>query len=222
MPPRVRRRLRAELWRRRHAVAAVLLGLATTLVVQTLSPAPVPSRTVVVAAAALPAGTTLAAQHLRTTQMPVAVTPDGAPGARDGLEGRTLAVPVTEGTVLGGTLLVDETAAGPPGTVVAAVRLAEPTLLALLPPGTRVDLLAASPLPDHGEGHTAGTATTLAVRALVLPPPTAPREEGGFLTGAVGAPGSPADLLLVAVTPDEAAVLANVAGRQPVSAVVVR
>lgn len=214
--------MRAELWRRRHAVAAVLLGLATTVVVQTLSPAPEPRQTVVVAAAALPAGTTLAAQHLRTAQIPVAVLPVGAPGTSETVVGRTLAVPVTEGTVLGGTLLVDETATGPPGTVVAAVRLAEPTLLALLSPGTRVDLLAASPLLDHGEGHTAGPATTLALRALVLPPPTAPREEGGFLTGAVGAAGTAVDLLLVAVTPEEAAVLANVAGRQPVSAVVVR
>lgn len=222
VPPRVRRRARAELWRRRHVVAALLVGLATTLVVHRLSPTPEPRDPVVVASTALPAGTTLTADHLRTVRLPSAVTPEGAPGAPDAVVGRTLAVPVTTGTVLGDTLLVDDTSTGPPGTVVAAVRLAEPALLSVLTPGTRVDLLAATPLHDHGASTSTAAATTLAVRALVLPTPTTPQEDTGFLSGAGGtAPGS-SDLLLVAVTPDEATYLANVAGRQAVSAVVVR
>lgn len=204
-------------------MAAVLVSLATALVLHRLSPAPEPHQPVVVAVAALPAGTALTADHVRTLQMPTAVAPEGAPGAVDTVVGRTLAVPVSPGTVLGDTLLVDETSTGPPGTVVAAVRLAEPALLAVLTPGTRVDLLAAAPAHDHGEGLSAAAATTLAVRALVLPPPTSPTpESGGLLSGGTGPASGPTDLLLVAVTPDEATYLANVAGRQAVSAVVVR
>lgn len=203
-------------------MAAVLVGLATTLVVHRLSPTPEPRDPVVVASTALPAGTTLTADHLRTVYLPSAVTPEGSPGDADAVVGRTLAVPVTSGTVLGSTLLVDDTSTGPPGTVVAAVRLAEPALLAVLTPGTRIDLLAATPVHDHGEGASTAAATTLAVRALVLPTPTSPQEETGFLSGAGGTTPGSADLLLVAVTPDEATYLANVAGRQAVSAVVVR
>lgn len=221
MPPRVRRRARATLWRHRFGVAAVLVGLAAAVVVHRLSPPPETVRPVVVAAAALPAGTTLSSTDLRTVDLPTAAVPDGWAETADLVVGRTLALPVPDGTVLTGPLLVDDTTTGPPGTVVAGVRLAEPALAAVLSPGVHVDLLAASPTLDAGESTAAVPATTLAVGALVLPRPDEATEDRGVF-GSPGNDGSPSDLVLVAVAPDEAALLANVAGRQAVSAVVVQ
>lgn len=230
VPPRMRRRARALLWRHRFGVAAVLLGLAATVVVHRLSPPPPVVQAVVVAASALPAGATLAAGDLQTVSIPVEAVAEGWSTDPETLVGRALTLAVTEGTVLGPPLLVDGTTTGPPGTVVAGVRLAEPALAAVLFPGMHVDLLAASATVDAAvgadgavstDGSAAAPATTLAVRALVLPRPGG-TDEGGGVLGAVGSGGSGDELLLVAVAPDEASLLANVAGRQAVSAVVVQ
>lgn len=190
-----------------------------------LTPRPEPLQPVVVAARNLPAGTSLTAADLRTVDLPVEAVATGSPRDVGAVTGRTLAVAVTDGTVLGSPVLVDDAASGPPGTVVAGVRLAEPALAALLSPGMHVDLLASAPV-DLGaaagtETGTAVAATTLAVRALVLPRPAVPSGEGGLL-GTGGAADSVSDLVLVAVTPEEASFLANVSGREAVSAVVVR
>lgn len=205
----------------------MLLGLAATVVVHRLSPSPPPVRTVVVAAAALPAGATLATGDLQTVSIPVEAVGEGWAADPETLVGRTLALAVTDGTVLGPPLLVDDTAVGPSGTVVSGVRLAEPALAAVLSPGMHVDLLVATadvdgaPGGEGDEGTVAAPATTLAVRALVLPRPAGADATGGVL-GAVGSSTSTDEIVLVAVTPDEASLLANVAGRQAVSAVVVR
>lgn len=229
VPPRVRRRARALLWRYRFGLAAVLIGLAATAVVHRLSPPPEPVGAVVVAASTLPAGATLSAADLRTVSIPLEAIADGWPEDLGAVVGRTLALMVTEGTVLGPPLLVDTTSTGPPGTVVTGVRLAEPALAAVLFPGMHVDLLAVSPTVDGAVGldgaatadAAAAPATTLAVRALVLPRAGGAEDAGGVL-GAVGSSGNGDELLLVAVAPDEASLLANVAGRQAVSAVVVQ
>lgn len=175
----------------------------------------------VVAASTLPAGTTLGTADLRTVDLPLDVVAEGWHSDGSAVVGRTLALDVTEGTILGAPLLVDEAATGPPGTVVAGVRLAEPALVAVLSPGMHVDLLAAAPL-DGAEGASAAPAATLAVRALVLPQPASAADDGDGILGSAGSTGDAAELVLVAVTPDEAALLANVAGRQAVSAVVVQ
>lgn len=214
--------MRAELWRHRFAVAAALLGLATALVVDRLTPTPERTLPVVVSAADLPAGAELTPAHLRTVRLPAVAVTDGTPGDPDAVVGRTLAVTVPAGTVIVGPLLVDDTATGPPGTVVAGVRLAEPALAAVLSPGMHVDLLAPVPTVDLGPDVSAAAAATLAVRALVLPHPGATPRSSGLLPGSPGDGGGPSDLVLVAVTPDEAARLANVSGRGSVSAVVVR
>lgn len=222
VPPRVRRRARALLWRHRFVVAALLVGLAAAVVVHRLAPPPEPRQAVVVAASTLPAGTTLGAADLRTVDLPLDVVAEGWHSDRSAVVGRTLALDVPEGTILGAPLLVDEAATGPPGTVVAGVRLAEPALVAVLSPGMHVDLLAAAPTLDGAEGASAVPATTLATRALVLPQPASAADGGEGILGSAGSAGDAAELVLVAVTPDEASLLANVAGRQAVSAVVVR
>ena len=176
----------------------------------------------VVAASTLPAGTTLGAADLRTVDLPLDVVAEGWHSDGSAVVGHTLALDVPEGTILGAPLLVDEAATGPPGTVVAGVRLAEPALVAVLSPGMHVDLLAAAPTLDGAEGTSAVPAATLATRALVLPQPASAADGGDGILGSTGSAGDTAELVLVAVTPDEASLLANVAGRQAVSAVVVR
>ena len=200
----------------------MLVGLAAAVVVHRLAPAPDDVRAVVVAATTLPAGTVLDTADLRTVDLPLDVIAEGWPADGPAVVGRTLALDVTEGTVLGPPLLVDEATTGPPGTVVAGVRLAEPALAAALSPGMRVDLLAAVPTGDTPQSEPAVPATTLAGRALVLPRPARPGDDRAGILGAAGSTGDAAELVLVAVTPDEAALLANVAGRQALSAVVVR
>jgi hypothetical protein len=109
---------------------------------------------------------------------------------------------------------------GPPGTVVATVRLADPAVATLLAPGMRVDVLAAT------EDGTPGR--SLARGALVLAPP---RSAGHAATGTVGltsstvAGGTSADSsppVLLAVAPDEAAALAGAGISAVLSAVIVK
>lgn len=193
-------------WRLRFVVAAACLGLAAGAVTEAVRPSP--GRAVLVAARDLAAGTTLTAADVRTAAVPEAVGLAGTASAeaRAALVGATTAVAIPAGLPLVPELLAGTDLAGPPGTVVAAVRLADPAMAALLAPGDRVDLLAAPP-----EG---GPAATVARGALVLPSPPAP--DPGLLGLAGEAPP-----LLVAVSPDEAAALAGAGASNVLSAVVV-
>src|SRR5690606_26050323 len=96
-----------------------------------------------VAARSVTAGSTLGADDVRTVDLPTdAVPPDAIRDAGEAV-GLAVAVDLTPGTVVSGPVLSSDLAAqAPPGTVIAAVRLAEPALAALLEPGMRVDLLA--------------------------------------------------------------------------------
>lgn len=186
-------------WRLRHVAVAVCLALAATVTVGALRPAPPAGVDVVVAARDLPAGTVLAAADLDTVAVPEPLAVAAARAsddARAALLGATTAVAVPAGLALVPSLLSGAALAGPPGTVVAAVRLGDATLAALLAPGEHVDLLA-----SPGDG---GPGVVVAHRAVVLPTP-AP-QSGGPLDGAR----TPAPLL-VAVAPDESAALAGAA-----------
>ncbi len=198
-------------WRWRFLVAALCLGLAASVTVDALRPAPPSGVDVLVAARDLPAGLELTAADLRVSTVPESTAVTGARAsddARAALVGRTTAVALPAGIPLVPQLLAGTGLAGPPGTVVAAVRLADDALATLLAPGDRVDLLAA---PAEG-----GAGVTLARRALVLPSP--PRAEGGGLLGSSVASRAP---LLVAVRPDEATALAGAGTADVLFAVVV-
>lgn len=209
--PPLRRRLRALLWRGRFVVAGGCLGLAAVVVVAAVRPAPPVGVDVLVAARDLPAGLTVSAGDVRVVTLPGPVAVAGAvatAGAGAALVGRRTAVPVPAGLPLVPQVLAGADLAGPPGTVVAAVRLADDAMVGLLAPGDRVDLLAA---PAEG-----GAGTTVARGALVLP--SAPKADGSGLLG-MGAAGT--QPLLVAVAPDEAAALAGAGVSTTLFAVVV-
>lgn len=210
--PPWRHRLRILLWRARVPLAAAALGLAAVVAVGDLRPAPPVTVDLLVAARDLTAGTVLTDADVRTA----AVSPDAAvAGARAAghasVVGQRTAVPVPAGLPLVAGVLTGGRLTGPPGTVVAAVRLADGAVAALLQPGDRVDVLAASAQVGPGSAVARG--------ALVLPAPAA-QERGSGLLGGSGDASASAPLML-AVQPEEAAALAGAAGTADLSAVVV-
>ena len=214
-------------WKGRFLLAAAALGLAAALTVAQLQPPPPAQATIVVAARAVPAGIPLTADDLRTVQVPPQAAPPDVLRETSAALDRVLVVPVSEGTLLSEPVLVAPSGGpqGPPGTVVAAVRLGDPALAQILGPGMHVDLLAPSPSSgsltvEGGPAADAVAALHLARRALVLPgPAVATPPSGGLALAPV--PEEATDLMLVAVTPDEASLLANAGGWGAITAVVV-
>ncbi len=207
-------------------VAALCCGLAASVTVSALRPAPPPTAPVLVAARDVPAGAALTTADVRVDEVPAQLLPDTATADPGSVVGRRTTVALRAGTLLQESLVAaGELAAGAPeGTVVAPVRL-DPAVAALLGAGDRVDLLAvadwpvADPLPDAAasDGSVPADDPYLARSAVVVPAPE-PDDGGGLLgTGA-----SSADAVtLVAVRPDEAVRLASVAGHATVTAVLV-
>ncbi|QCB95433.1 flagellar biosynthesis protein FlgA [Cellulomonas shaoxiangyii] len=212
--PRVRApaavRLRGALWRWRVVVAAVCLGAAAAATVQALRPPPPRTVPVLVLAADATAGTPLTTSDVTVARVPPDAVPAGALTAPDDAVGAAPVVDLPARQPLTPTLLGGGTPTGPAGTVVAAVRLDDPAVAALLAPGAHVDLVAARPEGGPGE--------TVARRALVLPAPPSDGAGGGLLGGASGAPDVP---VLVAVAPDEAVRLAEASASARLVAVVV-
>ena len=222
-------RWRLLAWRARFPVAATLLGVAAALVVGQLRPAPAVTIPVVVAARAIAPGGALSAADLHVAAMPPALVPHGAHPDPADVVGHQLVVgappglPIVDGLLAGDRLA----AAGPAGSVVAPIRLADPAVADLLRPGDRIDVLAAA-----GSADGEPVVRLLAERAIVLVNPgsgatTADGDGtggGGLLGGATlsgGTSEASGDLTLVAVTPTEAAALAGAASWASLSAVVV-
>lgn len=202
-----RTEVRAALWRWRFVAVALGVAMAASAVLEVVRPAPPATTPVVVAARDVAAGTTLAAADLRVVRLPTALVAEGASARADDLIGDATAVPVPAGLPIVPGVLATAGIAGPPGTVVAAVRLADPAVAAYLVPGTRIDLIAATP-------ETPGV--VVASRALVLPRPAVADDSwDATLTGDEAPP------VLVAVTQDEAQELSGAAVSSALSAVVV-
>lgn len=201
---------RTALWRLRFVVAAALLGVAAACTVQSLRPPDPPTSAVVVAAREIPAGTTLTSADVRVARFPRSVAPAGAVADVADVVGAAAAVPLAVGVPVLAGLLADDEVHGPPGTVVATVRFADPAVAGLLSPGVRVDVLAATP-----EG---GPGAVVATRALVLP--VARQEASGGALG-LGGSGDASVPVLLAVSPAEAPALAGAAASALLSAVVV-
>ena len=204
-------------------MAAAALGLATAQVVAALSPPTPWTVPVVVADHDLAPGDPLAAGDVAVVDLPGALVPRGTHRDADGVVGHALVVGVPAGLPLVDELLAGSglAQAGPEGTVIAPIRLADPAVAALLRPGDRIDLLASAGSAD-GEPST----RTVATRALVLPDPSPVATGndgagvGALITGGQG--GATAQLTVVAVTPAEAAALAGSTGWAALSAVLVK
>ena len=187
-------------------MAATFLATAAALTPAVLRPPTPTTVPVVVAARQLPAGTTLAADDVRTVSMIAELAPRGAPSTEDEVLGRRTAVGVPAGTPLvPGVVHGDGIRPSvPPGLALAAVRLTDPGIARLLQPGDRVKILAASSDP----GGAPSGAQTLVERAVVVQIDDGGEgPDGGGLLG-TSAGNDVAPLLLLAVSTDEAARLA--------------
>src|SRR5688572_27093279 len=155
----------------RQVAAATLACLAVVLALRPPgpgSPAPVPTVQVIVAAADLPAGTTLAPGNLSTAALPPDGVPAGSATAPGALTGQLLAAPVRTGEPVTDVRLVGPGlwSQVPPGEVAAPVRLADLAVATLLRAGDRVDVLAATASPDvPATGPDTGGATVVVVAA---------------------------------------------------------
>ena len=205
---------------RRRWLAAGLAGVAMLLALTALAPPDSRRDPVVVASQDLPAGHVVRSADLRVADLPPDAVPDGASASADALVGRVLAGALRRGEPLTDVRLVGRRLLSglPPGLVAAPVRPADAGVLALVEPGDRVDVLAATAAeaPDGGTTGTLSPARLVAAGARVLSVPPRP-SAGGSGSRLVAGPSAGADTttgppLLLAVDPATAADLAGASG----------
>ena len=122
----------------------------------------------VVAAGDLRAGRPLEPQDLAVARVPSGVLPVGTRAEPSGLIGRVLAAPVARGEVVAEHRLTDLPPwSVPPGTLPVPVRFADAGAAALLSPGQRLDVVAASGPSIEGAAPFA-TAELVAQDILIL------------------------------------------------------
>ena len=161
--------------RHRRLLAAMATGLAVFFALSAVTAEP-SGRSVVVASRDLDSGTRLRPSDVRATELPSAAVPThAAANARD-VVGRT-----TSGALRRGEVLTDRRTvrAGPldgfgPGRVLSVLRVTDPSVLALLRPGDRVDVIAVT-------GDDSPKASRVARGAIVV---TVPRQRSTFSDGA--------------------------------------
>lgn len=201
-------RLRRAVLARRRLLAATCAALAVLATVRAVQqPAP-PSQAVVVASRDLSGGAPVGASDLRVVSLAPEVAPAGITGDPTSLVGRVLAAPVRAGEALTDVRLVAPgLLQGYPGAVAAPVRLADAGPVALLQVGDTVEVLAADP--------QGGTTAEVLARAPVLALPR-PDERHGADSWSQGA------LVVLAVPPTEAALLAQAAVSRVLSVTLAR
>ncbi|QVT81604.1 hypothetical protein ENKNEFLB_04015 [Nocardioides aquaticus] len=200
---RARRTARRVLLARRRLLAAALTGLAVLAAVRAVTPAPVPTAGVVVAAHDLPAGATIGTDDVEVRTVAATLVPPGTgPPDPGSVVGRVVAGPVGAGELLAATRLVGaDLAAAGPGRTTLPVRLADAAAVDLLEVGDRVDLVAAD---LQGGPDASGSTVATGVDVLAVPAPEAP---GAPAAGAGVGATPPGSLVVVAVDPEEVAAL---------------
>jgi Flp pilus assembly protein CpaB len=161
--------------RHRRLLAATATGLAVYFALSAVTAEP-EGRAVVLAARDLDSGIRLRASDVHATALPRAAIPAGAADDVRDVVGRT-----TSGALRRGEVMTDRRTvrAGPldgfgSGRVLAVVRVTDPSVLALLRPGDRVDVVAVS-------GEDSPKASRVARDAVVV---TVPRQRSTFSDGA--------------------------------------
>ncbi len=172
-------------------MAATSAAGAVLLTVQILAPSPPPSTAVAVASHDLEAGTRIGAGDVRVVQLTSDLVPAGAFRA-DQLVGATVAAPMRAGEPLTDRRIVGAAmvAGYAEGLVAAPVRIHDSEVVALLRVGDRIDLYAAA--ADNGD---AARRVVDEAPVVTLPP--------------IGDDGREGALVVLAVTPDDAARLAQ-------------
>lgn len=150
----MRRKVRLFLWRYRFVLAAALVSTAVIVVIGQFRPAP-PGVPVLVALEELPAGEPVAPSQVGIRMFPAA--PEAVvnePVGQTPIVSIPAGVPVVEPMLLGPGL-VDH---APPGTVMAPVHVADPTMMGMLQVGDVVDVYQrANDFEGSGEAHLIAT-----------------------------------------------------------------
>ena len=203
--------LRRALWRGRHLLTALCLGLAVTVTVSTLAPPPPVGVEVLTLARDVPAGTVLTDGDVAPRVLPGEAAPAALIDPREAV-GRALAVGLPAGTPLVAGMLVGPglTDGTPDGTVVVPVPLADHGSAALAEPGRLVTLVAA----DSDLSGTAGSARVVARDVVVLAVHT-PEAAGGLLDAGT----SGVTVVFVAADEAEATALVGAGAWAPLRAV---
>ncbi|RCV57098.1 SAF domain-containing protein [Marinitenerispora sediminis] len=193
--------LLAVLARRRRPIGAACAALAVAGAVLLLRPPAPPTTEVLVAARDLTALEPLGDGDTAVRAVPRDTVPAGALGPSENPAGNALTAPVRRGEVLTTARIADPPAAAyGAGMVAAPVRVADPGAVALLRPGSRVDVLAAAQDPlaaEFGAAPAAPAEVVVRDRPVIAVPGADP---GGGESGA---------LLLLAVTEEESRSLAG-------------
>ena len=202
-------------WHRR-TVAAVLAGIGVLASLSVLAPKRPATQPVWVAARDLTGGAPLRATDVELAREPVALIPAGALRSGSTVVGRLLAAPMRRGEPLTDVRLLGPSlldALGRPGQVAVPLRLADGAAAAALArPGEVVDVLAVGALDDAG-----GVAPTAVVASAVTVLAVPGRDSAAGYDGS-----QDAGLVVVAVTPLQAATLASAATHSRLSLVLRR
>ncbi len=183
-------------------------ALAVLVALRAHAAPPPPTTVVLTAARDLPAGTELTAGDLAAVRFAPGSVPTGVLPGPAAAVGRTTTGPVRAGEPLTDARLLAATLLeGYPGLVAAPVRVGDPGVVGLLRAGDRITLIAADP---QGEAEPVEVARD----APVVTVPRAGRPSAPGLAGGA--------LVVVAVPPETARLLAGHAVASYLSAVVVR
>jgi pilus assembly protein CpaB len=201
---------RAVEWHR-SLISALLVGVAAVCALTAVTPRHTPTRPVWTAARDLSGGGPLRADDIVLRRLPLPLVPAGALGAGARVVGRMLAAPMRRGEPLTDVRLLAPpllAALDRPGLVAVPVRVADGAAAAALThPGDVVDVLATADL----DGASANAPAVVAAAVTVLSVP------GRDATGE-----GDAGLVVVAVTPEQAAALATAAAGSRLSLVLRR
>ncbi|WP_083701582.1 Flp pilus assembly protein CpaB [Tersicoccus sp. Bi-70] len=213
-PPR---RLLRLIRRRRRLLVALLLCGAVGVLVDGLTPAAALTVPVVVAVRDLPAGAVLTGGDVTRADWPPGAVPDGAVAAAEAVTGGRLGAPlrrgspVTDAALLGPGLLTG----APPGQSAVPLRVSDPTVLRVLRPGDRVDVVLADRQDAAGAAGPERAAVRTIARSVTVLWTSASSAGAGAGSGASGVwptANEDAPLAVVAVPRAAAAELAGTTG----------
>ncbi len=196
------------MWRYRYVIATALITLAALLTLQQFRPSP-PGSLTVVAISDLPAGVPISAEDVGSVFL--ATSPKGIamdPAGLTPIVTIPAGVPVAESMLLGPGL-PDH---APPGTVVAPVRVSDPSVLSLIRVGDSVDLYAGG--SEFGTNSTGAELISSRVRVIAIP---GAESSGG---GLLGLNGEEHTMFVGAIPESDASLFSGASGVAPFRVVI--
>ena len=160
------RTLRRAVSVHRRGVAALLAFVAVYGALRAVAAPDTPGTPVVTVVADIPGGGPLSRDQVAVRSVPAELVPRAAVVSVEDAVGRTLAGPLTGGTILTEAALVGPGLSGSaPGRVVVPARLADAGIAGVIRVGNAIDVMATDP----GSGEVARVASRARVAAIPAP-----------------------------------------------------